>query len=445
MTGGDITYELEGSVWDLFEIGNAPTTNNGVITWACNQPLPITPPTGPPVAIAGQLPSSITVVGQAPFSTTYGYPVMYVYGGTNGVPTLDATVTASSVSSDSKSATFPLPTSLGANSYGLVTENHISGGAYQDNGVSLFAIGSAQSQAGAPFGVAVAGISDEWADRDTCDRSQTGGTNYSSFPVLSLYSENEVLAGGYAISVGTGPNAVTAYAGPNVVQSSSDDCGSYRDIYSGANRAIVTNSGSNTVTLLDLVNYVSLGNVTVGNQPVAVVVSSNGDDAYVANYGDSTITRVALTSGNAATTIAVGGKPTSVALSANGTLWVGGAGFVTEVNTANMTVTATETSSKTIVALGYSDEVGQIVATATDSSGNVYADQLNPASVTAGGTYTPVHSALVSTLGTHLNTRTQAEVRSFTDTLASSPTLNINQPGGPPLVVYDSSFPSALV
>jgi len=200
----------------------------------------------------------------------------------------------------------------------------------------------------------------------------------------------------------------------------------------------VANSGSNTVTLLDLVNDVAVGNVTVGHQPVALVVSSDSSAAYVANYSDSTVTKIALKSGNATTTVAVGGQPTSVALTAGGTLWVGGAGFLTEINTQNMTVTAKETmSGKTIVGLGYSNGVSQLLATTVDSSGNIYADQINPANVTAGGTYTPLKSNLVSTLGTHLNTKTQAEVRSFTNTLASTSVLNINQPGAPPLVVQD--------
>jgi DNA-binding beta-propeller fold protein YncE len=433
-----ITYEGTDGTLNVFEVPGILTQTDETFEWDCNDPLGgLTVPSSR-FALAGSIPSSITIPGQAAFSTTYGMPVLYLFDGLNGNPSLAASVTASSVAANGSSATFPLPASLAADGYGLVTANATSNGTYLPNGINLYAVGSSQSQEGAPFGVAVAAISDAYQDRNTCDRDVTGQTFYDTFPVISLYSQNEVSLDYENIAVGQNPTAVATYTGPTVTQTSSDDCDQYQDRYSGANRAIVTNSGSNTVTLLDLVNEDSLGNVTVGNQPVAVVVSANGDDAYVANYGDSTVTHIALSSGNATTTVSVGGQPTSVALTANGTLWVGGAGFMSEVNTANMTVTATETTSKSIVGLGYSDLVGQIVATSVDSSGNVYADQLNPSNVTPGGTYTPVNSEEISTLGTHLDTRTDEYVKAFTDTLASSATLNVNEPGGPPLVVYDA-------
>jgi YVTN family beta-propeller protein len=175
------------------------------------------------------------------------------------------------------------------------------------------------------------------------------------------------MIGAYLVNVGSSPTAVATFKGANVVQNSSDDCDTYRDTYTGQTQGLVANSGSNTVTQLDLVNDAVIGNITVGNQPVAIVVSSDGSNAYVANYTDSTVTRIALTSGNAITTVAVGGQPTSVALTSGGVLWVGGNGFLTEINTQNMSVTATvPASGKSILALGYSDGVGQLVATSVE-------------------------------------------------------------------------------
>lgn len=104
-----------------------------------------------------------------------------------------------------------------------------------------------------------------------------------------------------------------------------------------------------------------------------------------------------------------------------------------------MTVTANDTiSGKTIIALGCSDAVGQEVATTVDSTGNVYADEVNPTTVTDGGTYTALASNQVSTLGNHIDTQTQANVRSYTGTLASQSTINISQVSAPPLVVQDN-------
>jgi hypothetical protein len=64
----------------------------------------------------------------------------------------------------------------------------------------------------------------------------------------------------------------------------------------------------------------------------------------------------------------------------------------------------------------------------------VYADEINPSTVQAGGVYTPLASNMVSSVGTY------ATVRAYTATLASASRgnlLNINQVGAPPLVVQD--------
>jgi len=206
--------------------------------------------------------------------------------------------------------------------------------------------------------------------------------------------------------------------------------------HSGNTRAVVANSGSNTVSVLDIVNNNLVFNVTVGKQPVALAVSSDGSTAYVANYTDGTVTQVNLISGTATAIVAVGGLPTSVALTAAGTLWVGGAGFLTELNANPMSVIATEqVPGKTIAALGFSNSVNQLVATTVDTSGNVYADEINPSTVREGGAYTSLASNLVSSVGTHLVQ--SAGVKAYTSTLANATMISPNQVGAPPLVVQD--------
>jgi YVTN family beta-propeller protein len=204
-------------------------------------------------------------------------------------------------------------------------------------------------------------------------------------------------------------------------------------------RAIVANSGNNTVSILDIINNAVLANVTVGNQPVALAVASDDSAAYVANYGDSTVTKVNLTTNTPVTTIAVGGQPTSVAITASGTLWVGGVGFLTEINTQNMTVVATESASgKTISALAFSNGSNELIATTADTSGNLYIDEVNPTSVLPGGTYPTVASHTVSTEGSYFNPPRQIHMNGFTAAVTtSSVPINTNQPGAPPLVVQD--------
>ncbi len=255
---------------------------------------------------------------------------------------------------------------------------------------------------------------------------------YETFPVVSLYSLDEVLVGGTAVSVGANPTAVATYTAGSVSKYE----GGVPHSYSGTTQAVVANSGSNTISILDIVNDDLLFNVTVGNQPVALAVSSDGSTAYVANYTDGTVTQVNLTAGTVTATIAVGPQPTSVALTSAGILWVGGVGFLAELNTNPMSVVATEpVAGKSIIALGYSDSVNQLVATTVDTSGNVYADEISPSTFQAGGVYAPLASNVVSSVGTH-SVESEA-VQAYTATLAGANLININQVGAPPLVVQD--------
>ena len=116
------------------------------------------------------------------------------------------------------------------------------------------------------------------------------------------------------MNIGANPTAVATYAGPsveqvNVVQLGYNLSEQITTTISGTTRAVVANSGSNSISVLDIVNSALLYNVAVGNQPVALAVSSDGSTAYVANYTDSTVTQVNLNSGTATATIAVGGHP----------------------------------------------------------------------------------------------------------------------------------------
>jgi len=403
----------------------------------CYVPPPWLLPASTRFAILGSLPNTLTLTSRAPLITQYGMPLLYMY---NSSGTIVATETATNVSGGGTQATFPFPSSLTQSGYSLAVVNQIGGGpGFSPAGDNLLSIASSQTIAGNPFGVAVGDQTDSWEDRDTCDRSESSGSNYSTIPVVSLYSANRVLINGTPVNVGANPTAVATIQGSPVRQNSGDDCDSYRDSYSGATQAIVANSGSNTVSIVDLVNDVLLSNVTVGNQPVALVVSSDGTTAYVANYADSTVTQVNLTSDTPVTSIAVGGQPTSVALTAAGVLWVGGAGFPTEINTSNMSVTATEsTSGRTIAGLGFSDLENELIATSTVGSGNVNIDEISPSSVQTGGTYATLASHSISTLGTYFNPRVQTQSFGFTSTPTSSMIpINTAQPGAPPLVVQD--------
>jgi YVTN family beta-propeller protein len=393
-------------------------------------------------AIMGDFPDSITLGSQTPFTTQNGMPQLYVY---NGTPAQVAVETATSVDPSGATATFPFPSGLSQNGYSLAVVNQMPGGTIYPASVNLLSIASSQTISGNPFGVAAGGLTENSTYckplppiRGEPQQYSCTTTNlpYEAFPIVSLFSQNQVLVQGRTpINVGPNPSAIASYQGESVTQYL--DNGLITNTYTGTTRAAVANSGSNTISILDTVNNVVLGNVTVGNQPVALAVSPTFM-AYVANYTDRTVTQVNLNTLTPTATIAVGGNPTSVALTASGILWVGGVGFLTEINTSNMSVVATESSSRTISALGYTDAYNELVATSSDGSGNVYVDAVSPSSVTAGGVYTPAASQSVSTLGTFFNPRIQAQSFGFTGTLTSSLVpISTAQVGAPPLVVQD--------
>lgn len=431
-----------GSTFGLgneFGEDNVLMQNKGIFGWLCVTDSTQTPEASSRFAYAGNVPSSVTLSALDPYSTTYGYPIMYVYNGANGAPNLYTTVTASSVAPDGSSATFPLPSSMPQNAYFFSTANATPSGGFLPNSYNFYSVAGQQTFTGNPFGVAVAGQTVRSTTTIMCPRrSSSSSSSYNPDPLVSLYSTNQVYIHGTYINVGPNPTAVAAFAGPIVTTTDNEDCIDMTATTSGMTLGLVANSGGNTVTMLDLVNRQALTNITVGNQPVALAVSSDASTAYVANYSDSTVTRIALNNGDATTTIAVGGQPTSLALTSGGTLWVGGNGFISEINTATMQLVATESMpNESVASLGYSDEENQIIATTVDGSGNVYSDQINPASIVQGGNYQPLASNLISGLGTHLNTRTQQYIQAYTATLASAPSLNAIQPGAPPLVVQD--------
>ncbi len=434
--------------WEIDDIlmQNTGTAGPPDLTWECVQPSNSIPGASSRFSLVGSIPELVTLSsGPTPFSTQNGMPVMYVFSGSGGYPSFYTAISASSVDPNGTTASFPLPSSLPANAYGFEVLNQDPDGT-TSNDLNFYSIASSQTIAGNPFGVAAGG---QTIETSTCTTIIIGGhphqtcnaaSSYNALPVVSLYSQAQVLVGNTPVGVGTNPTAVSAYAGGEVIEPPRTVGNeTINTTVTGATRAIVANSGANTVSIVDLVNDALLSNITVGNQPVALVVSSDGSTAYVANYADSTVTQVNLATNAPTTTVAAGGQPTSVALTAAGVLWVGGAGFLTEINTSNMSVTATEsTSGRTIAALGFSDAENELIATSTVGTGNVSIDEISPSSVQTGGTYATLASHSVSTLGTYYNPRIQAQSFGFTGTLTSS-TIPVNTApvGAPPLVVQD--------
>jgi len=86
-----------------------------------------------------------------------------------------------------------------------------------------------------------------------------------------------------------------------------------------AQNGYVTNSGADSVSVIDTATNAVIGTVTVGSEPVDVAVVPDGTRAYVVNMGDGSVS-VIDTATNAVTgSVTVGPKPRGIAISPGGT------------------------------------------------------------------------------------------------------------------------------
>lgn len=428
------------------------------LTWECQHFL--TPSASTRLAVQDSTPSTLTLGAgdEAPFSTAYGMPVLYLY---NPDTSMAASVTASSVASDGSSATFPFPTlpsgsQLPANLYGetLLTPN--ASGGYDHSGFNFLSMASHQTL-DSPFGVA-AGWSnssynysytpDPYGD-GTCVGTTTvfaSGSSSSQFPIVSLYSDNKVLVGSTTIPVGIGPTTVLAYAEQTTDNYQDTLCqyntGDY--VYDTTTdqltRAIVANSGSDSVTILDIVNDVAVGSVPVGHIPTGISLSPDQSKAYVTNYGDGTVSELDLNAMTVIATVTIGGNPISVSTANDGSVWVGGNGYISKL-TASLGVVGTySTNGKTVLSLSVGNSVSELAVTSADSNGNVYIDEVNTTATVQSNSCVLNASHQVSTLGTYVNSQNQT-VRAYSRASMSSPSATNSssalQTSNPTLIVND--------
>ena len=371
-----------------FTNGTSPAQN------VCTAPSFSLPQADGHFAYAGQFPASVTIDGSG-LSSTYGLPQLLVYD-VNG--TLQGTATATSVAGDGSNATFPFPNATGGGAlpsgfYMFAVKNVFdSSGSAKVVTATYFNIGSPTSAAGA-FGVDAA----ELAYRE--EDCTFDGLNYCCDPliqydtptaVVTLYSTGQVIGTHGTISVGSQPTSVKAYGNYDVYQDTG--YGGFWETDEPSN-AIVTNMGSNTVSILDLVNNTLVTNVAIGSQPVAVAVNPNWINAYVANYGDGTLSEVNLSNYTVSRTVSIGTAPQSVAMDPAGSaVWVGGGGYLRKVDLSSFSVVYTASVSGTVTSLAASNQqnrlVYSLVTTPCCEGGSTYAaGQLQLSNLTETGNY----------------------------------------------------------
>ncbi len=306
-------------------IGSAKNCSPTVNPWGMGiEASPVTWPsfscptsTASSAFFVNNLPSTLTVY-VAGFTTSGGMPQLQTY---SPQLALLSTSSAISVASDGSSATFNFPTDAGGNPlptghYAFTVANQTSSGVFSIFGLSFFSIGSNNTTQTTPYGV---DLTDVTISGQSCYLNDAQGVVCSPFGpgttpayLITLSSTGQVnfSQNGTAVNVGSQPTAVKAY-GSTTVETTLDAYGGYQDTQEPPN-AIVTNYGSNTVSILDLVNNAVLNTISVGTQPIAVALNNsnpaNATKAYVANY-------VSLSSFSAVQTFSVSGQVTSIAAS----------------------------------------------------------------------------------------------------------------------------------
>jgi len=297
-----------------------------------------------------------------------------------------ANVAAESVASDGSSAIFPYPkassgAALPAGPYITTITTDPVGGAQTTNGMEPIYIAHDDTSYPSAFGVDVAIPQETVTTIDlhgNCYKTPTvtnkvyGG---SSLPLVTLPTSGKLAVGSSSktISVGDYPTAVITYNDHEVSSTKFiDNCGSQIiTTYTGAQSALVVNTGSNNISLVNIGQYsYPTGTVAVGISPVAAAINPAGTLAYIANYGSGTISEVNLANVAVTRTLSVGTHPTAVSFDTNKNLWVGGQGYLQLIDTTNWATSSTFPIDGTLTGMSYDKAQGVFVG-AVLKNGNV--------------------------------------------------------------------------
>jgi YVTN family beta-propeller protein len=109
-----------------------------------------------------------------------------------------------------------------------------------------------------------------------------------------------------------------------------------------AQKAYITNIGSDTVSVINTATNQVVDTITVGTHPYGVAVTPNGSFVYVANFSLGTVSVISTATNQVVDTVTVGGNPLAVAVTPNGNL-------VYVTNIASNAVTVIATANQTVV------------------------------------------------------------------------------------------------
>jgi YVTN family beta-propeller protein len=336
----------------------------------------------PQFVLDDAIPATISVASFLPIQAANSITNLRVFD-TN--LTNPANVTAISVGPNGSSATFPYPTqsngaSLPAGAYITTITTDPSNGPQTTNGMEPFYIGHDDTSFTGAFGSAIAtptkvttvttGTKGEFGE---ClnPKTTTTTTGGNPLPLVTLLTQNELAIGSMSNlrQVGANPTVVLAFHDiPESVNTGlfgpGGSCNTTLTFYSGAQSALVVNTGGNSISIVEVGSYLyPSGTVSVGNQPVAAAINPAETMAYIANYQDGTVSEVSLSTLSQTRTIAVMAHPSSVTFDNNGNLWVGGQGSLMNINISNWAVASTTAIDGTVNGMSYDAQQSSLVQT----------------------------------------------------------------------------------
>jgi YVTN family beta-propeller protein len=125
---------------------------------------------------------------------------------------------------------------------------------------------------------------------------------------------------------------------------------------------MVVNSGSNSVSIIDIPSASVQATISVGSRPVAAAVSPDASTAYVLNYNDATVSKINLSSYSLVQTQSVGAHPSSIDVDPSGRVWVGGDNYVKVLDGNSLGTISSSNVSGAVTSLRYSNALGAAVA-----------------------------------------------------------------------------------
>ena len=354
-------------------------------TFTCFENSPANPDfnpfeVSPQFVLDDALPTSIQVSAFSPINAAASITNLRLFSMNLTNPT---NLTAISVASDGSSAVFPYPTNsdgsaLPAGPYITTITTDPPGGSQTTNGMEPIYIAHDDTSYTSAFAVAAATPSDVWENFGAQDIYNDGtcagqpydykyqyGGNQTPLVTLSTLGQLAVGPASQTISVGTNPTVVIPYNDQEIDNYwQRDQCDQEQETITGAQSALVVNTGSNSISLVNI-GYYSYpgGTVQVGSQPVAAVINPAETFAYVANYADGTISEVNLQTVQLTRTLSVGNNPSSVSFDYNGNLWVGGQGYLELINVATWSVWTSYPLDGTVAGMSYDTRMGAFICT----------------------------------------------------------------------------------